>query len=72
METRECRQKKEQILLLPLTSLEGWLKQPAGPIPRVNDLAGLGWGQQSFAFWLKLRVGNHTLRTLIKTRDREK
>ena len=50
MQTRECRQKKEQILQLPQTSLEGWLKQPAGLIPRVNDLASLGWGQQSFAF----------------------
>lgn len=49
MQTRECRQQQEQILQLPQTSLEGWLKLAAGPIPRVKDLASLGWGQQSFA-----------------------
>lgn len=35
---------------MPQTSLEGWLKQAAGPIPKVKDLASLGWGQQSFTF----------------------
>lgn len=37
-------------LQLPQNSLEGWLKQPAGPIPRVNDSASLGRGQSQFAF----------------------
>ena len=36
-------------LLLPQNSLEGWLKQPAGPILRVNDSASLGRGQSQFA-----------------------